>query len=748
MLSRSLRAVAGPSRSYVCLFCVSRNFERSFFSFGFRKDAVTDDSNSGQKTDLLVNSIPPNLGNGKSSNASVIEEHLSTDISSDGAPCKDDGKKPKTKKKKPSKSHKKSATKDKSESATKTATKSKTQKKKVANRSITKTDVKIVGRRVKAKKPLIRKVNSKAPDGTDLKIADDAPTFESSGHEGESELAGLHGEVQTQSGILEPSEEKIEALNAISAAVPTLAYGLDRVLFNPGVYHLRDPRSRVYNFDPYLSSIMPVSEFDFEALGDYITSSRDVILRDMAHKHRKRFIGSSSSMTSVLSHFHFLLSAWRPLDMDSISQGFSEKLRSFTRLTRAPAAVFLRYKDGVYAIDADKEFDTANILMNLGKSMEKLLTMPMNEYERYRRTNGERTPLDEAAPETYHYSTCGDFLMRAQLDAYDPRLPGTGMFDLKTRAVVSIRMDAKNFNRGLGYEIKSRFGNFESFEREYFDMARSAFLKYSLQARVGRMDGIFVAFHNIERIFGFQYLSLPEIDKALHGQEDTALGDAEFMHSMTLWNRILNTATTQFPDQSLRFYFETRTGVLPFMYIFAEPVTEDEIDAIQTSNQEKIDAIQKKLLYPELCEELDDESMKEEIATPEETEPSEEASTADDETKQSDSEDTPGRPLLGMCLHTYSKVNGNSVTRPTNFKANDKWVIEYKLATLPAARARALFKACQKRREKQFADVEISESDFYRQKLWEMSKRGREWRKTEDELDQKQGIVALNKSNN
>jgi hypothetical protein len=82
------------------------------------------------------------------------------------------------------------------------------------------------------------------------------------------------------------------------------------------------------------------------------------------------------------------------------------------------------------------------------------------------------------------------------------------MFDLKTRAVVSIRMEATEHERGMGYEIRRRYGKWESYEREYFDMIRAAFLKYSLQVRVGRMDGIFVAYHNIERIFGFQYIPL------------------------------------------------------------------------------------------------------------------------------------------------------------------------------------------------------------------------------------------------
>jgi len=40
--------------------------------------------------------------------------------------------------------------------------------------------------------------------------------------------------------------------------------------------------------------------------------------------------------------------------------------------------------------------------------------------------------------------------MRSQLDCVDSRLPGTGVFDIKTRAAVPIRLDI------LNYEVKYR----------------------------------------------------------------------------------------------------------------------------------------------------------------------------------------------------------------------------------------------------------------------------------------------------
>ncbi|KAJ9161264.1 hypothetical protein NKR19_g2465 [Coniochaeta hoffmannii] len=379
--------------------------------------------------------------------------------------------------------------------------------------------------------------------------------------------------------------------------VPRLAYGLDRVLFNPGVYHLQDPRSRVYNFDPYLAGIMPVKEFDFGALRQYVTSSKDMTLANIAREAGKKYSGSTSSMTSMLAHFHYLLSAWRPINPDHVSRSFPVDSRNFTRIGRAPAAIFLQYQNGTYAIDADKEFDTANVLSMLGKSMEKLLTLPKEDFEKYRRVNSDKLTEEERnSDESYHYTTMGDFMMRSQLDAHDHRVPGTGMFDLKTRAVVSIRMDAQEYHKGVGYEIRHRFGEWESYEREYYDMIRSAFMKYSLQVRMGRMDGIFVAFHNIQRIFGFQYISLPEMDQAIHGTSNMTLGSHEFRLSLHLLNKLLDKATARFPKQSLRLHFETRPTDPPFMYVFAKPVTQEQIEEVQNKNKAAVEAFERDMM--------------------------------------------------------------------------------------------------------------------------------------------------------
>ena len=182
--------------------------------------------------------------------------------------------------------------------------------------------------------------------------------------------------------------------------------------------------------------------------------------------------------------------------------------------------------------------------------MEKMLTLPPEQMEKFRKSVSHTLePHERGQPEAYHYTNCGTMLMRSQLDCNDGRLPGTGVFDLKTRSCISVRMDVQNASEGADYEIHHLTGVYNSFEREYYDMIRSAFLKYSLQVRIGHMDGIFVAYHNTKRIFGFQYIPLVEMDTAIHGSGDNDIGRREFQFSIKLLNETLDRAVRRFPRQ-------------------------------------------------------------------------------------------------------------------------------------------------------------------------------------------------------
>lgn len=92
--------------------------------------------------------------------------------------------------------------------------------------------------------------------------------------------------------------------------------------------------------------------------------------------------------------------------------------RGFSAGARLPASVKLRYRDGAYAIDADKaasgEAENSNyVLTNLGKSMEKMLTSTPEEYERHTRLNSWKvTEKERNRPESYHYAKVSCFPMR------------------------------------------------------------------------------------------------------------------------------------------------------------------------------------------------------------------------------------------------------------------------------------------------------------------------------------------------
>lgn len=397
--------------------------------------------------------------------------------------------------------------------------------------------------------------------------------------------------------------------------IPQLQHSLSRVLFSPGVHYLQDPRTKVFNFDPYLKHILPVEDFDFKSITTFVSASKDETLSSIAKDHSLKYYASTSSMTGVLSHMHYLFSNFRPASLIDLSRHHPERHGSPTKGAKLPAAVIVRKNaNGCYSIDSDKSTDREMVLSSLGHSLERFLTKSKDEYEQYKKTNETKTLIEG---NTYHYAKLDDFLMRSQLDCYDPRLPGTGTFDLKTRAVAGVRHDLAHVEKfQTGYELVRSVGRYESYEREMLELARSTMLKYSLQARIGNMDGIFVAYHNIVKMFGFEYLPLEKMDEILHSfgggkqrpltmktleaepellnYEETRQklaskqADQEFKMSVKLWNRLLNEIIEFYiPNDSFRLVvaadpmsqFETKLRVV------ATRISSDEIEDVQKSGE-------------------------------------------------------------------------------------------------------------------------------------------------------------------
>ncbi|KAF9468569.1 mitochondrial protein Pet127-domain-containing protein [Collybia nuda] len=416
-----------------------------------------------------------------------------------------------------------------------------------------------------------------APNPVKAAPRDSTLNFESSSHNTRPHRSPLFYERRIE-GLLDPSNKRaLEDLKPNSKHLPIaqLAHGLERVLFNPGVHWLQDPRSRVYNFPPYLENIPKVNDFAFERLSGFIKSSRDEDLWDLAKRENRPFAGSTSSLTGILSQIYFLISGNRNVDTSVLSNVFAREPKSFTPGQRMPSSVLFNYKDGVYAIDSagDPALADKNILTWLGTLLEKFLTMTPEAFSTYMRSEKplpvEGTQTEDPTREAYRYAKSGRFVMRSQLDCEDKRLPGTGVFDIKTRACLPIRMDLLNYKENSGYLIRKQYGTMESFEKEYFDLIRSAFLKYSFQVRIGNMDGVIVAYHNTARMFGFQYIPLEEMDQRLFGSKP-GVGDRVFDKCVSLMEQVAEEVVRCFPKQSVRCTFETEDNA-DVMNVWIEP---------------------------------------------------------------------------------------------------------------------------------------------------------------------------------
>ncbi|KAI0786805.1 mitochondrial protein Pet127-domain-containing protein [Abortiporus biennis] len=353
--------------------------------------------------------------------------------------------------------------------------------------------------------------------------------------------------------------------------IPTLAHGLDRVLFSPGVHWVQDPRSRVYNFIPWVQNIPPLDDFAFNRVAEFVPSADDDSLQKLAKQHGKKFTGSTSSLSGMLCHIYFLLADRRKLNISMLSQSFSNESQSFTFGQMLPASVLLRYRDGVYSTNGDPTQPgepEMNVLSRFGTMLEKFLTMPQLDFRHLTKHYVPLSNEDDALPEHCRYAKTDKYIMRSQLDCRDGRLPGSGVFDIKTRAALPIRLDLWNIKENSGYLIRHLHGRFQSFESEYYDLIRSAFLKYWFQARIGGMDGVFVTYHNTSMIFGFQYVPVSDMEYALFG--DNKKGNFIFQACVKLLEDCMEKIVGLFPQTNISCHWDWNKR-LEWVDIWAQP---------------------------------------------------------------------------------------------------------------------------------------------------------------------------------
>jgi len=139
----------------------------------------------------------------------------------------------------------------------------------------------------------------------------------------------------------------------------------------------------------------------------------------------------------------------------------------------------------------------------------------------------------------FRYMKAGKLFLRSQIDAKGVDENGNPIvFELKTRATAPLRYDIVNYIDFLDYNIVKCKGQHTSFEREFYDLVRGGFLKYIMQMKIGRMQGAAIAYHNTQKIFGFEYIKLEHMENRVFGCPE--FSDIIFNSSLALLEKILD----------------------------------------------------------------------------------------------------------------------------------------------------------------------------------------------------------------
>jgi len=332
--------------------------------------------------------------------------------------------------------------------------------------------------------------------------------------------------------------------------IPPLHHGLEKLVADQGkLGTLMNPAPTTGWFGPIDPSFSFPSEklkigepedFDTACLPPFVPPSQDTDLRDQAKANDCWMTCSTSSITPLLQQLSILIQNYQPMNFPKCSPAYNRMPKYHTRMIlEKPNVMVLNMVDGVCSLDKLNAPQGPNVLSSLGHMLEKYLTTDCKDF-----TDLEAQAKHEAAtidvsqlPQAYSYLKMGDCLFRSQLDCYDPAV---GVFDIKTRATAKIRYRVSEYKQNLGdiSAIRKLKGEWNSFEREYYDLVRSKFLAFSHQLRIGGMHGLFVAYHNTDDLQGFQYISLAEIDKRIFGCSEMA--DQSFNKSTEILSTLMS----------------------------------------------------------------------------------------------------------------------------------------------------------------------------------------------------------------
>jgi len=334
---------------------------------------------------------------------------------------------------------------------------------------------------------------------------------------------------------------------------PNLDLDMSEFVKNPGIYPLKLLKKIYKNDELHYYENLPTPEMiEFENFEKYMKPSEDPNLKKMMKSGNFKFSSSTSGISATLSHFFYKLTNFKSPHFYNLSDSYKEEPLKFMMYQRKPSMIVLKKNEnGQYSIDKNSIFESKNeiILLKMGKYMEKLFTCSKAEFEsRYVKKDGKKPESFKDEGDYFNFVSYDKILLRSQIDcAGKDKFGNDIVFEIKTRAAAPIRYDVHNYFDYLNYEVNSLLGKHSSYEREFYDLIRGAFLKYLFQLKIGGMDGAFIGYHNTQKIYGFEYCSLNDIERRIFG--NCNFSNIIFKASLKMLEETMEYILKDFPNE-------------------------------------------------------------------------------------------------------------------------------------------------------------------------------------------------------
>jgi hypothetical protein len=157
------------------------------------------------------------------------------------------------------------------------------------------------------------------------------------------------------------------------------------ILKSPGIYPVESINQ--YNrgqLGTLFTKLPQYSQINEDCISPYYPPGQDPNLIRLAAAHSCKYVMSTSTISSVLSHIYYCLSNFKSPHFNNLSEAYDREPLKFMISQRKPNTVFLtKVQKRIYSVDGDSGFiEPSNVvLLKMGKYMEKMLTTPKQFFE-------------------------------------------------------------------------------------------------------------------------------------------------------------------------------------------------------------------------------------------------------------------------------------------------------------------------------------------------------------------------------